>query len=194
MVKACSGHQFGLCRWFTYRTIFPPTMCIYIYVCIPSVQPLTNRDHSLGELLKCTYYVWPQMNRDCSLDSNTNSIDELIQQFEIHGPTSRLGDIRLVHHFEQVLNSHLRENIYVMVWPPFMFPLSSLSPFVCTPPHLHHLLTPSDLVHLPSTASAPTPRCTCATVLHLHSDQPRTNIGPTRTWSPHQGVPSIYFL
>src|SRR5258707_6629636 len=29
----------------------------------------------------------------------TNSVDELIQQFEVHGPTSRLGDIRLVHHF-----------------------------------------------------------------------------------------------
>src|SRR6266436_9723669 len=93
-----------------------------------------------------------------SLQQGTNSISELIQQFEIHGPTSRLGDIRLVHHFEQVLNSHLRENIYVMVQPPFMFPLSSLSPFVCTPPHLHHLPTPSDLVCLPSAASAPTPR------------------------------------
>src|SRR5260221_3011603 len=26
MVKACSGCQFGLCRWFTYRTIIPPTL------------------------------------------------------------------------------------------------------------------------------------------------------------------------
>src|SRR5260221_1800349 len=25
MVMACSGCQFGLCRWFTYRTIIPPT-------------------------------------------------------------------------------------------------------------------------------------------------------------------------
>src|SRR5258708_35680721 len=25
MVMACSGHQFGLCRQFTYRTIIPPT-------------------------------------------------------------------------------------------------------------------------------------------------------------------------
>src|SRR5258708_33311449 len=25
MVKACSVCQFSLCRWFTYRTIFPPT-------------------------------------------------------------------------------------------------------------------------------------------------------------------------
>src|SRR5258708_2378576 len=27
MVMACSSHQFGLCRQFTYWTIFPPTMC-----------------------------------------------------------------------------------------------------------------------------------------------------------------------
>src|SRR5258708_28813232 len=48
--------------------------------------------------------------------------------------------------------------------------MTSLLPFlifVCAPPHLCHLLTPSDLiclpsahVHLPSATSAPTPRCT----------------------------------
>src|SRR5260221_8081189 len=42
--------------------------------------------------------------------------------------------------------------------------------FVCPPPHLHHLPTPSDLVHLPSTASAPTLRCTHATMLRPCSD------------------------
>src|SRR5260221_2796352 len=41
-----------------------------------------------------------------------NSIDELIQQFEVHGPTSRLGAFRLVNHFNQELNSCLRESIY----------------------------------------------------------------------------------
>ena len=46
------------------------------------------------------------------LQQGANSIDELIQQFKVHGPTSRLGDVRLVHHFEQALNSCLRENIY----------------------------------------------------------------------------------
>ena len=53
-----------------------------------------------------------------SLQQGTNSINELIQQFEIHGPMSRLGDIRLVHHFEQVLNvrARLRPGIcYVLV-------------------------------------------------------------------------------
>src|SRR5258707_13629406 len=41
-----------------------------------------------------------------------NSVDELSQQFEVHGPMLRLGDVGLVHHFKQALNSHLRESIY----------------------------------------------------------------------------------
>src|SRR5258708_9209988 len=47
-----------------------------------------------------------------SLWQGANSVNELIQQFKIHRPMSRLGDARLVHHFKQVLNSHLGENIY----------------------------------------------------------------------------------
>src|SRR5258708_34146571 len=47
-----------------------------------------------------------------TLQQGANSIDELIQQFEVHGPMSRLGDVWLVHHFEQALNSCLRESIY----------------------------------------------------------------------------------
>src|SRR5260221_12547445 len=47
-----------------------------------------------------------------SEEKGANSIDELIQQFEVHGPMSRLGDVGLVHHFEQALNSRLRESIY----------------------------------------------------------------------------------
>src|SRR5258708_21323410 len=53
--------------------------------------------------------AWQKLS---NLQQGTNSINELIQQFKVHGPTSRLGDVRLVHHFEQVLNSHLRESIY----------------------------------------------------------------------------------
>src|SRR5258708_20132541 len=52
------------------------------------------------------------------LQQGTNSIDELIQQFEVHGPMSRLGDIGLVHHFEQALNSCLRESIYQLCLMP----------------------------------------------------------------------------
>src|SRR5258707_14961388 len=47
-----------------------------------------------------------------TLWQGANSVNELIQQFKVHGPTSRLGDIGLVHHFEQALNSCLRESIY----------------------------------------------------------------------------------
>src|SRR5260370_26438625 len=34
MVMACSGHQFGLCRQFTYRTIILPTMAGHV---LPSI-------------------------------------------------------------------------------------------------------------------------------------------------------------
>src|SRR5258708_24880452 len=47
-----------------------------------------------------------------TLQQGTNSVNKLIQQFEVHGPTSRLGDVGLVHHFKQALNSCLMESIY----------------------------------------------------------------------------------
>src|SRR5260221_8462361 len=53
-----------------------------------------------------------------TLQQGTNSVNELIQQFKVHRPTSRLGDVRLVHHFEQVLNSCLRESIYRLCLMP----------------------------------------------------------------------------
>src|SRR5258706_8425481 len=52
------------------------------------------------------------------LQQGANSVDELIQQFEVHGPMSRLGDVGLVHHFKQVLNSCLRESIYQLCLMP----------------------------------------------------------------------------
>src|SRR6266436_6635259 len=63
--------------------------------------------------------VFADLNREVTawqklstLQQGANSVDELIQQFKVHGPTLRLGDVGLVHHFEQVLNSCLRESIY----------------------------------------------------------------------------------
>ncbi len=53
-----------------------------------------------------------------TLWQGANSINELIQQFEVHGPTSRLGDVGLVHHFKQALNSCLRESIYRLCLMP----------------------------------------------------------------------------
>src|SRR5258708_24487110 len=49
-----------------------------------------------------------------------NPVDKLIQEFEVHGPPSLLGDVGLVDQFEQVLNPHLQESIYHL-------------------PHAHHL-------------------------------------------------------
>src|SRR5260221_4824905 len=63
--------------------------------------------------------VFADLNREVTaqqklsmLWQGTNSINKLIQQFKVHGPISRLGDVGLVHHFEQALNSCLRESIY----------------------------------------------------------------------------------
>src|SRR5260221_11698668 len=53
-----------------------------------------------------------------SLQQGTNSVDKLIQQFEVHGPMSRLGDVGLIHHFKQALNSCLRESIYQLPLMP----------------------------------------------------------------------------
>src|SRR5258708_36139739 len=44
--------------------------------------------------------AWQKLS---TLQQGANSVDELIQQFEVHGPMSRLGDVRLVHHFKQAL-------------------------------------------------------------------------------------------
>ena len=42
----------------------------------------------------------------------SNSVDELIQEFELQGPPSGLGDVRLVDRFEQALHPRLWESIY----------------------------------------------------------------------------------
>src|SRR5258708_23441056 len=44
MVMACSGHQFSLCRQFTYRTIIPPTMGQ------PAIVNTSNSAHSIGSI------------------------------------------------------------------------------------------------------------------------------------------------
>ena len=80
----------------------------------PSETPMT-----MDEFETEVDLVFADPNREATshqklsnLRQGANSVDELIQQFEIHGPTSRLGDVGLVHHFKQALNSRLRENIY----------------------------------------------------------------------------------
>src|SRR5258708_4113062 len=47
-----------------------------------------------------------------TLHQGNSSVEELIQEFEIHGPISGLGDVGLVDQFEQVIHPHLQESIY----------------------------------------------------------------------------------
>src|SRR5258708_687639 len=47
-----------------------------------------------------------------TLHQGDSSVEELIQEFEIHGPISGLGNIGLVDWFEQVIHPHLQESIY----------------------------------------------------------------------------------
>src|SRR5258708_1549363 len=47
-----------------------------------------------------------------TLCQGDSSVEELIQEFEIHGPISGLGDVGLVDHFEQAIHPHLHESIY----------------------------------------------------------------------------------
>src|SRR5258708_6059145 len=47
-----------------------------------------------------------------TLHQGDSSVEELIQEFKIHRPISRLGDIGLVDQFEQAIHPHLQESIY----------------------------------------------------------------------------------
>src|SRR6266446_2987857 len=47
-----------------------------------------------------------------TLRQGDSSVEELIREFEIHGPISRLGDVGLVDCFEQVIHPWLQESIY----------------------------------------------------------------------------------
>src|SRR5260221_162470 len=47
-----------------------------------------------------------------TLCQGDSSVEELIQEFEIHGPISGLGNVGLVDRFEQAIHPCLRESIY----------------------------------------------------------------------------------
>src|SRR5258707_8916750 len=47
-----------------------------------------------------------------TLRQGDSSVEELIREFEIHGPISGLGDMGLVDHFEQTINPRLCESMY----------------------------------------------------------------------------------
>src|SRR5258705_2743478 len=47
-----------------------------------------------------------------TLHQGNSSVEELIREFEIHGPISGLGDVGLIDCFEQVIHPWLQESIY----------------------------------------------------------------------------------
>src|SRR5258708_4074920 len=47
-----------------------------------------------------------------TLHQGGSSVEELIQEFKIHRPISRLGNVGLVDRFEQAIHPHLQESIY----------------------------------------------------------------------------------
>src|SRR6266446_7111748 len=112
-----------------------------------------------------------------TLQQGANSIDKLIQQFKVHGPTLRLGDIGLVHHFEQALNSHLRESIYQLhpmprTWAEWKCKASILDnqwrQFNGTCPQMMTSKNPATSATTPMCSSAPPPSTPSST----HSPMP----------------------
>ena len=59
--------------------------------------------------LNCQATARRKLTTLCQGDS---SVEELIQEFKIHGSTSRLSNIGLVNHFEQAIHLQLHESIY----------------------------------------------------------------------------------
>src|SRR5258708_8992486 len=49
-----------------------------------------------------------------TLHQGDSSVEELIREFEIHGPISGLGDIGLIDHFKQAIHPQLQESIYCL--------------------------------------------------------------------------------
>src|SRR5258707_7085406 len=47
-----------------------------------------------------------------TLHQGDSSVEELIREFKIHGPISRLGDVGLIDCFKQVIHPRLQESIY----------------------------------------------------------------------------------
>src|SRR5260221_5267627 len=83
MVMACSGRQFGLCRQFTYRTIIPPTLDLWM-----SVETDAS-DHAIAGILLVTTKdneIRPVAFFSCSLQGVEKNYDthdkELLAIFE----------------------------------------------------------------------------------------------------------------
>src|SRR5260370_28506765 len=49
-----------------------------------------------------------------TLCQGNEPVEDLIHQFEIHGPPSKLGDVGLMDHFEQSIHPQLCKSIYCL--------------------------------------------------------------------------------
>src|SRR5258707_2811838 len=112
-----------------------------------------------------------------TLQQGTNSVNKPIQQLKDHRPTSRLGDVRLVHHFEQALNSCLRESIYQLclmprTWVEWKHEASILDnqwrQFNATCPQMMTSKNPTTSAMTPTCSAAPPPSAPSST----HSPMP----------------------
>src|SRR5258708_5647751 len=125
-----------------------------------------------------------------TLWQGANSINKLIQQFEVHGPTSRLGDIGLVHHFEQALNSCLRESIYRLcpiprTWVEWKHKASILDnqwrQFNATHPQMMTSKNPATSTMTPMHSATPPPSAppsTCSPMPSAPSSKPAVDLQP----------------
>src|SRR5258707_15740536 len=107
--------------------------------------------------------------RDPSISTSTSGVT-MLPLLLCHWVISQMSMCQVR---EDLLCSRLEGHSHTVMAPSYCHGTTSFLSFpifVCPPPHLHHLLTPSALVCLPSTTSAPTPRCTCATMLCLCLD------------------------
>ena len=93
---------------------------------INALLDLANPEHASYASLTFDAFVADEMdavfadpNREASARrllatarQGNDSVKELIRKFEIHGPTSQLGDVGLIDRFDQALHPRLRESIY----------------------------------------------------------------------------------
>src|SRR5258705_5223329 len=130
----------SLQRWDMHRTIFPPTLdkCSNVLFILSYMKGVSTGPWAMQKINSILYpanleevtwagfileldkmFVDPShqataQRKLTTLHQGNSSVEELIQEFEIHGPISRLGDIGLVDRFEQVIHPQLQESIYCL--------------------------------------------------------------------------------
>src|SRR5258705_10533571 len=128
----------SLQRWDMHRTIFPPTLdkCSNVLFILSYMKGVSTGPWAMQKINSILYpanleevtwagfileldkmFVYPNhqataQRKLTTLHQGDSSVEELIQEFEIHGPISGLGDVGLVDRFEQAIPPPLQESIY----------------------------------------------------------------------------------